>query len=326
MSLFLRPTRIRSASPAYHMLSSLPLIPFKPPKTCWAESLQGARVSNEDECNTFPVKNKVGFFCVHDGHAGIAAVNMLQELMTIKWTKFSREFEWTITTSTMADDENVLWLANTYKNAERRLNAQTSGVVSVSALVVENQAIYFAWIGDCEGCVFVNDHELVDPIYKNADNVIEVMDFADDNVVYAAAVPSAPSLCATYPHSLLGYVRFRLKSGDDNSNNDDDDDDDVSKKPRNNIFPKPILKFASAEAFKYYFNVEPIFFADELSQKEYNKVKRRFPEVAGIDVGIQRIGTAEIFLDVRISKSTQPTRSLGDSSGNLPILRVRTVH
>jgi len=301
------------------MLSSLPLISFKP-KTCWAESLQGARSSNEDECNIFPVKNKVGFFCVHDGHVGITTVNMLQELMTVKWAKFRLGFcPGDETACAMENDANVLWLADAYKDAVRRLKAQPSGAVSISALVVENQAIYFAWIGDCEGCVFVNDHELVDPIYKNTDNVIEVVDFADDNVCSAAA----PGPCATYPHSLLGYVRFRLESGDDNSNNGGEGKCEAEKPIKESI-----PKFLSMETLKYYFNVEPIFFGDKLSHKEYKRVKRKFPEVVtGLDVGIQRVGTAKIFLDVRISKSTQPTRTLGDSRNNnsLPIIRDPTV-
>ena len=322
MSLFLRPAGIRSASPAYHMLRSLPLIPFKP-KTCWAESLQGARSSNEDEFNVFPVKNKVGFFCVHDGHAGITTGNMLQELMTVKWAKFRLGFcPGDETACAMENDANVLWLADAYKDAVRRLKAQPSGAVSISALVVENQAIYFAWIGDCEGCVFVNDHELVDPIYKNADNVIEVVDFADVNVHAAKAPNAAP--CATYPHSLLGRVRFRLNSDDDNNDNDGGEGECEAKKPIKESIPK----FSSMETLKYYFNVEPICFGDKLSHKEYQRVKRWFPEaVKGLDVGIQRVGAAEIFLDVRISKSTQPTRTLGDSHNNnsLPILRDPTV-
>jgi len=362
-----QPTPLRSASPAYHMFSSLPTLPTFKKKTCWAECMQGARTSNEDEFFTFPLKqydktqknsDKVGFFGVHDGHAGIIAVNILQEMLTAKWYKYPKKNEPWEYQECMADDANVLWLANSYKHASMRLNGQFSGVVSISALVVENKAIYFAWIGDCEGCLFLNDADLVDPVFKKGKGItIEEIDFASPTFINNnCELLGEP--CATSPHSLLGSVSFKFHDQNNSASATTTTTttttptttttttttttnivakyeydyekhkiyDNKLKEVKSSdfsIFPKPIKRFLSMEVLRYYFEVIPVHFENPKAEKEYNMVQRHFPDAKLLDVAIQRVGTSQIFSDVRISKSTQPTRTIGDYRPlNQPILPI----
>jgi hypothetical protein len=290
------------------------------PQTVY-ESIIGARETNEDKLNSFPTQNKVRLFCVHDGHGGIEAVDYMKESMIGKWNHRIMQNISLSPPSLISEDTNVKLLAGVYNDAITDLQAYESGAVSITAMsVANNRAIYFAWVGDCEGCVFYNDNpNLKNPVVKfsECDSVQEI-DFAELKLQPNLAISPMPFLreyCASSPHSLSGGVRFQIPQ--------------TKQILQSSIFFQS--SFTPTEYMENFLGVIPRNFEHPSAQKEYTLAKLhndslKPPIPTLLDVSTHNVGTTQLTLDVRFSGAIQPTRSLGDFNPvNHSILRHPTV-
>jgi len=88
------------------------------------------------------------FFSVHDGHSGAEAVDKLVSLMS------NRNIDCAAAGGgPVRSDPLVLKIADLYHEMLGALSDESSGVVSISAVWTPS-ALYFGWVGDCQGCVF----------------------------------------------------------------------------------------------------------------------------------------------------------------------------
>ena len=110
--------------------------------------VQGARPQNEDRIST-----SANVFGVHDGHSGSDAVDKLVSLMSDR--DFSPQSG--RKRGPMRSDPLVHKMADIYYELLGALSDEPSGVVSISVLCTP-YALYFGWVGDCQGCVFDTSH------------------------------------------------------------------------------------------------------------------------------------------------------------------------
>ena len=286
------------------------------------ECILGARETNEDKFNSFSVENEVGFFCVHDGHSGIDAVEHMQKSMALKWNtiiqpKISLN---PAPPALISRDPNVTLLATVYNDAIRDLQKHESGVVSITAMSVGGKAIYLAWVGDCEGCIFYNDNpSLKTPIVKKSECFsLDEVDFAELNNLgpnIPAISPFIRENCASSPHSLSGDITFQIP-------------------PLQQIKTSHIQNKTPAvipEDTQLFLGVVPIKFQYYSALKEFQLAKlfndsSSSRPTTTLDVATSSIGNTQLTLDVRFSGAIQPTRSLGDFSPvNYSIIRHPTV-
>ena len=105
--------------------------------------VQGARPQNEDRTSS-----SANVFSVHDGHGGAEAVDKLVALMSDRDFSLSQR-----SVGPVQFDPLVLKMADLYYEMLGALSEEASGAVSVSVLCAPS-ALYFGWVGDCQGCVF----------------------------------------------------------------------------------------------------------------------------------------------------------------------------
>ena len=298
-------------------------------EVCGFDSIIGTREVNEDMFNTISQSNKIsrgerfGVYCVHDGHSGSKAVESLHEIVAREWAAAdvcSRPH-----LSAIEKDPNVAIIEDIYYKAIDTLSHEKSGVVSVTVLIVDT-AVYFAWIGDCEACIFKNDNTLKNPIFMS-ESYTEI-DFAelhggikDSDASSTVSYNKEPRLASLSPHSFSGTVILSPE---------------ILWKP----FPTSlgssiasIFDVSYKETYYQCFNVSPLYFRNSSSQKEFqlakmyikNKYSHSNPfedEIVTLDITTRKLGKSNHPIDVRFSGAIQPTRSIGDfADENIVIIK-----
>jgi serine/threonine protein phosphatase PrpC len=264
------------------------------------------------------------FFCVHDGHSGTQAVEELKTMVEEKWNEIKGGENLMLDPpKNIADDTNVKLLADLYTEAHKKLEEEKSGVVSITALSIKNSAVYFSWIGDCEGCFFLDDPLLKDPLYHCPRDYVGTIDFAELEVEYVkefiAETPQHVPACST-PHSFMSGMQDKIKF------------------PRGSHHSTHTQKhvFHVKEIYTPYEKIVPNFFPNVVSRNEFELAKlfnqKRTTRKKGkkyettMDIMIHKVGNATLTSDARYSGAIQPTRSIGDSGkSNYSIIRFPTV-
>lgn len=254
---------------------------------------QGCRMYNEDRIHVDPdcpvnVPN-FNVFSVLDGHGGIECVDALRDLMKEMLNskkRLQRGLE-------PIQYYNCFFvLQSFYEKARKLLENKTSGVVSIVALVSKRKVV-FGWLGDCEGCVFVNGKDrFFDPIYQNEITQFNELDLAERE--YAT-------------REYLAHRRmFGLKS---------------QAKTRSHSFNKSVdsafmfgSEFYPVASYKQVCKVIPERFMDPDAEKEYELMSLKKGSKVELDITKYKLGFYEQILDTRLSRAIQPTRSLGDNS------------
>jgi serine/threonine protein phosphatase PrpC len=287
--------------------------------------------------NTISQSNKIsrgerfGVYCVHDGHSGSKAVESLHEIVAREWAAAdvcSRPH-----LSAIEKDPNVAIIEDIYYKAIDTLSHERSGVVSVTVLIVDT-AIYFAWIGDCEACIFQNDNSLKNPIFSSESyaqidfaelNILGNSCIKDNETFLAMSRNKEPKLAHLSPHSFSDTVILSPE---------------ILWKP----FPTSIgssiasiFDVSYKETYNQCFNVSPLYFRSSSSQKEFqlaklyikNKYSHRGDsgnpfddETVTLDITTRKLGKSNHPIDVRFSGAIQPTRSIGDfANENIVIIK-----
>ena len=242
-------------------------------------SVQGARDANEDRAQCFVEGNGFKWFAVHDGHGGEQAVDKIVAWVTTHQREWRRK--------KLMQDQNeepgmMKDMAQAYFEMEEALREEKSGAVSVTA-VCTKKAIYFAWMGDCEGCVFDAQTGAIAESRGPAYNCM--IDFAEVEETQRSMICSQ-----TIAH------RF-------------------ASKPRMQPLSSTTRVDGVCTMYQHY---RALSFPDLKTQEELRKIQQRSPnEIICVDVTEARVGTQMMLLDVRLSNSIQPTRALGDGRETL---------
>ena len=208
-------------------------------------------------------------YCVHDGHGGSKAVDkMVEWIETQHWSTQD-------TVVGMWEDECVMQMADMYYTLMTHVEEEGSGAVSITALCTP-EAIYMAWVGDCEGCVF-SDQKVLDTA-----QCCEI-DLAEPILRYFSRAQSSP-------HSFSSEPKYMI------------------------LAKKPITKTANVEKYCTRERAYVLGFHDADSQAEYEKIQNAHPlERLRIDSTYLVVGNSKhMLVDARLSGSVQPTRVLGD--------------
>ena len=253
-------------------------------------SLQGARIINEDRAHS----PHPDVFCVHDGHGNQDVADMLVELLT-------RDVEWGSAAEGLTPESLMEFLGDIYTHLARALNDQPSGAVSMLALQHRAlQGVCFAWVGDSQACVF----DARDGRICSAFGVID-----HDQADVALLMPSpeeGPGLfrmpCASQTRRLLETVPHTLL-----------------------VHPPPILQIPDADhtarigtdSLKESYcamTTQNVAFLNAGAQKEFVLAQQQHaPQAIHVDISFVCLGKRNVFLDARVTDSTQPTRSIGDA-------------
>ena len=233
--------------------------------------MQGAREYQEDRSTIIMGQQRMMWVAVHDGHGGDRAVDRLVRWMDARKDVFLHRTRLMPWVHNMAQDPRCRFMAKVYYEAIKELADETSGVVSVSALCTE-QAIYLAWVGDCQGCVLGGDTaEQID--YAEAPSSPPV--HKDKAMTTPHCFMSEPA--AAHSHDIPLYCdveRF------------------VTLERQENVH------FAAADAASQ----------DELDRLKRHKPA----DGVRLDSTVLLMGHARLLVDARVSHSIQPTRALGD--------------
>ena len=286
---------------------------------------QGSRENQEDGYNRHVGNISIGdkspllkFFSVHDGHSGKETMQELESAGEEAWNKIMKS-EVTLTLNpppNLGDDPNVKFLAKFYTDAQNSLENQEniSGAVSITALAIENEVVYFSWVGDCEGCLFLKDPSIAyhDPTYHTKH--ISTIDFAQVELrgpmadSSTSTHPPIPAACSI-PCSLLSGMQDKLN---------------FPRPPRPLPHGHPEHKhvFHEVEEYVLYEKIVPNYFPNAISRSEFDlvkllhekhksKTKPKAPPT--MDILIHKVGNAILTTDARITGSIQPTRSIADN-------------
>ena len=263
----------------------LPLPPRRP-RTPHIETLQGARLGNEDRAHS----PHAGVLCVHDGHGGEAAVQRLVEVL-------DTEVHWASALEGPHAPELVLqFLIDAYAHAARALKDEPSGAVSITALCTP-QGLFFGWVGDCQGCAL----QAAGTGVQSALGLLETDDAVLQLLVDAAPLPRVPHVVRrpieTVPHSLLAHPPPFVQLADAS----------VCLPPLDEA-KESFVALSTARAAFLNAGAQKEWV---LAQQHHSNRKPETPLHA--DLVFLRLGETQLFLDARIEDCTQPTRALGDA-------------
>ena len=295
---------------------------------------KGFRDEQEDRFNTHmsfiesDISQPLKLFSVHDGHSGTDTVDHLQSVIEKKWDEIEEGEGLMLTPPPkIEDDSNVKLLADLYTSAHNETKNNESGAVSITALAIKHDAVYFCWIGDCEGCLFLNDPATPAKghIYHLPSQYVHTIDFAEVELdpQKIATDPSTDNhltpVCSI-PGSLLSGMQDRLN---------------FPRKPRAESHAHPEHIFQEKESYTDFDNIVPNYFPNPTSKREFELVrlfrekkknKKGNKKQTTMDIQIHKVGNAILTHDARISGCIQPTRSIGDNvTGKRFILRFPTV-
>lgn len=282
--------------------------------------VKGFRDEQEDRFNTHmsfiesDTSQPLKLFSVHDGHVGTDTVEYLQGVVEDKWDDI-QEGEGLMLTPPpkIEDDSNVKLLADLYTSAHNETKKNESGAVSITALAIKHDAVYFCWIGDCEGCLFLNDPTITAKghIYHHPSQYVHTIDFAEVELD-APKLATDPSTdnhltpVCSIPGSLLSGMQDRLT---------------FPRKPRAESHAHPEHIFQEKESYTNFDKIVPNYFPNPTSKREFELVrlfrekkknKKGNKKQTTMDIQIHKVGNAILTSDARISECIQPTRSIGD--------------
>ena len=264
-------------------------------------SVQGDREYQEDRSQHVVVSasgahHYAQLFSVHDGHGGSEAVDKivawLAEKKHLSGVK-DLHMAWD-----MKEDKRVDFMSNMYYEMMEEIRKERSGTVSVSALSVPD-AIFLAWVGDCQGCVFGNEDSGVNGRCCKA---IIVVDEECHEIDFCFAHPKHKTVrtcpnAETSPHCFSSIPQLHVVSR--------------TNLTKSEAFDK--LKESKVEIYNTIEKEYVIRFEDEKSNIEWKKVQQAHSmEHVRVDTTVLLIGDQKLQVDARIAGCVQPTRTMGD--------------
>lgn len=274
------------------------------------DSIENKSVDVDDNSHTNKGEEGVAVFGVFDGHSGKHAALVAKGLATVMLDNAKRTSD-----EEMLCEENVEdQLSSFYETANTLLRNEESGVVSIIAVVFKrSKRVVFGWLGDCEGCVFVDDPCCFSsPVHKSVDLITQV-DYAElkceiDSRVGNTLKSLPKSLherrlyAKTIPHHLGNSVVVNAPWQYSVHNSE------------------AFYGFCASDVQAFASRVLPLYFTNKDDQHEYDMLaKQAFCKgndnsCVLLDVTKIKIGDTVQILDTRVSGAIQPTRSLGDHS------------
>jgi hypothetical protein len=277
-----------------------------------AVSIKGGRLVNEDWAQAFGGEGPVGapaVYCVHDGHGGSAAV--------VRLSRFMSGIDWPIIRSSsrpliMREQRaaHMRFMGGVFAMATASLEDEASGVVSIAALCLPT-AVCFAWMGDCEGCVFDAQNGI-----RQAEGVWET-DLAEQHLLgpskdhtvmpsfYRVGGPRGATPgrlpIATAPHTLMGSAPMVAM-----------DQTEEQRFPSSSSSSRGTTTLMGVEQC-VHLTARGINFQSVAAQREYDlaRIQSANP-LLELDITLLRLGERDLLGDARFAGSVQPTRVMGD--------------
>jgi hypothetical protein len=259
----------------------------------YCESIQGARLYNEDIVFACEDNKQCKVYGILDGHAGMYSVTLLKGLMCMTFNDRTR----LDVGDGILSVENVRYtIEKFYEEAVNLLKDERSGVVSLVVVIFEKKVV-MGWLGDCEACLFVNEKSRYGNSILGVDEVcLEEIDMARKKIGLDF-IQCMPTLARNKPHTLGTSVVpscfAQWKHSSDNGFNPEQ------------------------ETYSQLTFTDPDFFRDVDAQTEYDLVKtynmKRGMNSSFLDITRVKIGDVIRIVDTRFTNSIQPTRSVGDN-------------